>query len=201
MCTNSGANTLSVALLPVERAEWRFENGETQCSKLFPLTTTIRGARDVICCRWNQVCKCIHIGISPALLARVASEEVGIDPSLEPMVGLHDQTILNAALSLSDEMDNGNHLGSNLLVQSIANALTVHLLRHHSTTGAQLRNPPRVLLDGFRLKRALDFIESKLGQSLSLEAIADAAGISASARTTLREASSRRRGILPTSGS
>jgi AraC family transcriptional regulator len=178
VCANSGANTLSVVLLPVERAEWRFENGETRRTKIFPLTTAIRGARDVICCRWSQVCKAIHIGINPILLARVAGEEVGVGVSLEPRVGLHDQTILNAALLLSNEMDNGDHLGSNLLVQSIANVLTVHLLRHYSSTGVQLHGLPRVQLDGFRLKRALDFIESNLGQSFTLEALAQAAGIS-----------------------
>jgi AraC family transcriptional regulator len=178
LCTNAGASSLSVALLPVERAEWRFEDGETRCNKILPLTTSIRGERDVVWSRWNQPCRCIHLGINPVLLAEVARQEVGVPALLEPREGVHDRTVLIAALLLSDEID-GGELASNLLVQSVANVLAVHLLRHYSPAGVRLPDLQTVGLDSLRLKRVLDFIEANLETSLSLDTLADAAGVSA----------------------
>jgi AraC family transcriptional regulator len=116
--------------------------------------------------------------MNPVLLAEVARQEVGVPALLEPREGVHDRTVLIAALLLSDEID-GGELGSNLLVQSVANVLAVHLLRHYSPAGVRLPDLQTVGLDSLRLKRVLDFIEANLGTSLSLDTLADAAGVSA----------------------
>jgi len=175
--TNSGANTLSIALLPVERAEWRFENGPTRRSRILPGTTSIRGARDVIWARWAQTCKCIHVGLSPSLVAKIGSEAGLRAPVLEPREGLHDQTILSCALLLANEMDKDEPSGE-LLVQSLSNVLAVHVLRNHAGIHAPRLDRHDARLEGLRLKRTLDYIEANLGNALSLDILAQVAASS-----------------------
>jgi AraC family transcriptional regulator len=174
--TNSGANTLSVALLPVERASWRVDGGATLTRRILPGTTSIRASREIVWARWEQTCKCIHIGLAPSLLEAVAQDAGMKAPELDYCEGIHDPLVLQCALALADEVKHGGRAGE-LYVQSIANILAVHTLRRYA--GAVIeRERTRPTLVGAKLQRAKDYIEENIGRHLSLDRIAEAAASS-----------------------
>lgn len=45
--TNTGANTLSVALVPVERALWRIDDGPTLTKGIPPATVSVRASPSI----------------------------------------------------------------------------------------------------------------------------------------------------------
>jgi AraC family transcriptional regulator len=168
--TNTGANTLSVALLPVERALWRVDDGPTLTKRILPATTSIRASREIVWARWEQTCKCIHVGLAPRLLAHVARESEISTRELEYCEGVHDPLILQCALSLGQEAAN-HGLAGELYVQSIAHMLAVHVLRKYTGSMSSIERPRSPLSD-IRLERAKDYIEANLAVPLSLEQIA-----------------------------
>src|SRR5262249_7038749 len=94
-----------------------------------------------------------------------------------PSEGLHDKTILNSALLLSDEIDNTG-LGGDLLAQSVANVLTIHVLRNYAEVVPRSLDYVPPGLDRARLRRVLDFVEANLGAPLSLDVLASTAAVS-----------------------
>src|SRR5476649_374565 len=109
--TNSGANTLSVALLPVERASWRLGDGPTFTGRILPGTTAIRASRKIVWGRWEQTCKCIHVGLAPRLLGEVARQAGMRAPELNYCEEVHDPLVLQCALALAEEAANGGKAG------------------------------------------------------------------------------------------
>jgi AraC family transcriptional regulator len=174
--TNSGANTLSVALLPVERASWRIDDGPTLTRPILPGTTSIRASRKIVWAGWEQTCKCIHVGLAPRLLDHVAREAGMSAPKLGYCEGVHDPLVLQCALVLAEEAASGGRAGD-LYVQSIANILAVHILRRYA--GAVVRPEKTAsMLIGLKLERVKDYIESNLAEALSLDRIASVAAMS-----------------------
>ena len=79
----------------------------------------------------------LHLYLAPALI-REAAEGAGVDPDLVEIVGglgPRDLQIERIGLSLLPELDAEEPLGSGLFADALAQALTVHLLREHSTLG------------------------------------------------------------------
>jgi AraC family transcriptional regulator len=173
--TNSRANTLSVALLKVDRASWRIDGGATLTNCILPGTTSIRASRKIVWGRWEQPCKCIHVGLEPGLLASVAREAGLSAPELGYCEGVHDLLVLQCALALAKEAANGGIAGE-LYVQSIANILAVHTLRRYAGL-VEFENMGMTSL-GLKLERAKDYIEANLAETLSLDRIAEAAAMS-----------------------
>jgi AraC family transcriptional regulator len=173
--TNTGANTLSVALLPVERALWRIDDGPTLTKRIPRATVSIRASREIVWARWEQTCKCIHIGIAPRLLSYVAREAGIGSEELEYCEGVDDPLVLQCALALAAEVTTGG-LAGEIYVQAIANILAVHVLRKyaHSVVGPRFTS---VLPDN-KIRRAKDYIETHLTGELSLDRIAEAAALS-----------------------
>jgi AraC family transcriptional regulator len=174
--TNTGANTLSVALLPVERALWRVDNGPTLTKRILPATTSIRASREIVWARWEQTCKCVHVGLAPRLLAHVAREARLRAPELEYREGVYDPMIFQCALALAEEVENGG-LAGDLYVQSIANILAVHVLRRYAGIIVTSEKTTAPMAD-LKLKRVKDYIEAHLAESISLERIAGVAAFS-----------------------
>jgi AraC family transcriptional regulator len=176
--TNSGANTLSVALLPVERASWRVDDGPTLTNRIFPGTTSIRAARDIVWAGWAQTCKCIHVGLAPTLMARVALEAgLGV-PKLDYVEGIHDPLVLQCALALAEEATVEGRTGE-VYAQSVATLLAAHTLRRYAGVVVKIEKGGSPLV-GLRLDRVKGYIEANLSQLLSLEQIAASAALSSS---------------------
>jgi AraC family transcriptional regulator len=174
--TNTDANTLSVALLPVERALWRIDDGPTLTKRIPPATVSIRASREIVWARWEQTCKCIHIGIAPRLLTYVAREAGIGSEALEYCEGVDDPLVLQCALALAAEAATGG-LAGEIYVQSIANVLAVHVLRKYAHSVVGHPNFSSALPDN-KIKRARDYIEAHLASELSLDRIAETAALS-----------------------
>jgi AraC family transcriptional regulator len=91
------------------------------------------------------------------------------------------------ALSLLSELRTGG-LGGRLYVESLANILSIHLLRHHSSV-KQPSSPRSTGLDKATLRRVSTYIEEHLAEDLSLSTIALVAHLSPYHFTRLFKAS------------
>lgn len=145
----------------------------SHCIQLYPaeLTHQFRARSSVQAIEWFQ---CY---LEPTFLAQVAHESVNptnveLVLTLKKADALVHQILL--ALKASLEVDGD---GSRFYAESMATALSAHLLRHYSTGTYSLRQHE----DGLskpKLKQAIAYIEMHLGEDLSLSAIARELGMS-----------------------
>jgi len=118
----------------------------------------------------------LHVFLDPLVVDEVA-EEIGALPfSLIEGVGIVDPTIREIARQLLAEIESPG-IGTRLFADTIARSLALHLLRRHSTASA-IDAPRRIDMTTRQLRAATDFIESHLGEDLSLESIAAAPAMS-----------------------
>jgi len=120
----------------------------------------------------------LHLFVQPSFLASVAAG-TGLaygEPDLAAAFCVRDPQIEHIGIALQAEADQGCPNGS-LYGESLATALAVHMLRRYSITPRATSEPAGGLTPA-RLRRAVDFIQSYLGQDISIAQVADAAGIS-----------------------
>jgi AraC family transcriptional regulator len=123
--------------------------------------------------RWQGSNDSLLIYLEPSLVTRVAAESFELDPSrtvVPPLVGLNVPELRSAMLAVDAELRAGS-LGGPLLVESLANVLAVHLIRH--TTGAR-RLPASAdgVLPHRKLRTVIEYIMENLEGSLTLEQMA-----------------------------
>jgi len=122
----------------------------------------------------------LHVFLEPGVVERVAAEAFELDPahvSIPPLDGVQHPQIRAAMLAVRDELtvEGG---GDRVTIESLANLLAVHLLRH----AAALPRPSRRTegaLPRRKLHAIIDYIEEHLGTDLSLAQIAKVAHTSA----------------------
>ena len=125
---------------------------------------------------WQEPHEFSLLGIAPSFLEKIARESVkATHVELIPQFILIDALIQQILLSLHADMTAGQPTGQ-LFGDSLAIALAARLLQNHSVWQAQY--PAQGGLPSYLRDRALDFIESHLGQSFTLDQIADALGMS-----------------------
>jgi AraC family transcriptional regulator len=128
---------------------------------------------------WSGGFDWLHIYLEPRLVARVAAEAFGLDAArltVPPLDGL-DLPHLRAAMSAVDgELTTGG-AGGPLAVESLANVLAVHLIRHLVAPRRLARGRDGTLPRG-RLRAVVEYIEGHLDASPSLEQMAAVAGLS-----------------------
>jgi AraC family transcriptional regulator len=120
----------------------------------------------------------LHLYLSPTLIQEIATE-ADIYPDTVEFVGtlgIFDPQIETIALSLLSEL-RSEGLGGRLYIESLANILGIHLLRHHSSV-KQPSLPRSTGLDRAILRRVSTHIEEHLAEDLSLSAIAEVAHLS-----------------------
>jgi AraC family transcriptional regulator len=113
----------------------------------------------------------LHMTFDPPTL-RSWVEEEGLDHELPPSVGWKDRQLSALTAMLRQEMEATR--SSRLYVQSLAVAVGVTLLRRQ----AEARRPARGGLSPFRLRQAMQHIQARLAEDLSLNELAAAAGLS-----------------------
>jgi len=120
----------------------------------------------------------MHLYLSVPLFERVSEELFGkaSTVTLQDISGGRDQ-LLTHLLSLIHRELVAEGRGSHLFVQGLAQALAVHLVRNYAAceTGAALR----AALPGFKLRRAISFMDAHLSQSFDLARLAEAVDMSA----------------------
>jgi AraC family transcriptional regulator len=121
----------------------------------------------------------LHVYLEPGLVGRVAAEAFGLDPArltVPPLDGL-DLPHLRVAMEAVDAELTGG-AGDRLAVQSLANVLAVHLIRHLLEPRRPSRRPDGALPRG-RLQAVIDYVEGHLDASPSLDQMAAVARLSA----------------------
>ena len=119
------------------------------------------------------------IGLAPELLT-VAVQELEADPSrveIRNKFQARDARIEHIAWALKAEMESG-YPGGMLYLDSLATAMATQVVSRHSSLYVPASSPAGI--SSRKLKQVLSYIEDNLGSDLSLQAIADAAGLSVS---------------------
>lgn len=125
--------------------------------------------------RWERPFEAVSVRLSTGLLDRVAAR-AGLDVArLCPTAMRRDPFAGEVARKLADEAESNG--AASLLVESLGNALAVHLLREYAHDGP--RTPPRLtaLADDL-LRRVTDYVEGHLDGDVSLGRLAAVAGLS-----------------------
>ncbi len=119
----------------------------------------------------------LHVFLDPAVVREVA-DEIGLPQfHLIDGVALVDPAFSDLARQLLAEIESPG-LGTRLFADTVARSLALHLLRHHSTVRDFGAAPERLEMTARQLRTAIDYIETHLGDELSLEAIAAAPAMS-----------------------
>jgi AraC family transcriptional regulator len=127
-----------------------------------------RGPRDLL-----------HVFLGPGLVGQVAAEAFGLDPArltVPPLDGLDVPRLRAAMLAAEAELTAGA-AGSGLAVESLANLLAVHLLRHALAPRPPERGPDGTLPRG-RLRAVVEYVEGHLDAGPSLGQMAAVARLS-----------------------
>ena len=131
---------------------------------------------------YGEVEESIHLFLPASPLSEMALRELDIDPDkldLHYDGGFHDPLIEQIARAIHSEMVDPAPAGR-MLAETLASALGVHILRHHSSLApASMSLPPaRGALDPRRLKRIMEFIDTHLGEDPTIETLANEACLS-----------------------
>lgn len=124
-----------------------------------------------------QTMECIHFYLEPTFLAQVAYESVNpdrVELLLTPKEA--DSLVHQIGLALNSSLEE-NRIGSRFYADTMATALTAHLLCHYTSRNYQLREYE----DGLskqRLNQAIEYIQVHLSENLSLSDIANELGMS-----------------------
>jgi AraC family transcriptional regulator len=129
--------------------------------------------------RWDSDDRFLQIRIASSFMQSVAREALDTNPDrleLIPEFRVRDPQIEAIGLLLLAEL-NQNHSGGKLYVDSLANVLAVHLIRHYTATKPQIPVyagglPQRQLL------YVLDYINDHLHQDIKLADLAALLGMS-----------------------
>jgi AraC family transcriptional regulator len=130
--------------------------------------------------RWSGGFDWLHIYLEPGLVGRVAAESFGLDPTrltLPPLGGL-ELPHLRAAMGAVDAELTTVGSGGALAVESLANVLAVHLIRHVLAPRWPERGRDGTLPRS-RLRTVVEYIEEHLDVSLTLDQMAAVVRLSA----------------------
>lgn len=119
------------------------------------------------------------IGLSPELM-RATAAEFNADPGhmeIRSKFQHRDARIEHIAWALKSEMESGCP-GGTLYMDSLATAMAAQVVSRHSSL--QIAANSRAGISNRKLKQVLSYIEDNLGTDLSLQSIADVAGLSVS---------------------
>jgi AraC family transcriptional regulator len=132
--------------------------------------------------RWSEHSDSLHVFLEPEIVARVAADEFELDParmSLPPLDGLHLPQLHAAMLAVNDELT-AVAGGSRLAVESLANLLSVHLIRNALAPRAAARRNNDRALPPEKLRAVVEYIEGHLDDGPGLEQMAAAVHLSPS---------------------
>ncbi len=114
-----------------------------------------------------------------AMVDRLAEEVFDRDPKkveLQPRLGITDPLLEQLALALLRAMREGEAASSGLYVDELAHAMAVCLLRGHCS-GIGVGATPTAAMPVSKFTRVVDYIEATLDGELTLDAIAEVAGM------------------------
>ena len=137
----------------------------------------ITPAGQSVAARWDQPLQNLGMFFDTGFVSRVAAEN-GFSPAVEfvEVYRSEDPLVQSLGVSLLDSAAAEEPLGR-LYADSLVQTLTLHLLSRYTTAGTK----PAVAqggLSGFRLRRVTEYIDAHLDTDISLNDLADVAGLS-----------------------
>ena len=140
------------------------------------------GVREDMIRLCGQVEESLHLYLPPSPLSATALQELDVDPDkldLHYEGGFRDFLIEEMARTVHGELIDPTPAGK-MLVETLAAALGVHVMRRYSNL--ELASTPlpstRGALDARRLRRVLDYIDTHLGETVTIAMLADVACLS-----------------------
>lgn len=122
----------------------------------------------------------LQIAIPPQFLKQIATETISTNPDRLELITkfcVRNPKIEQLAMMLRAELHQGNSGVGQLYVESLANALTVNLLRDYSATQLQIATYPGGLSD-HQILQVTDYINDRLTESIKIKDLAKILGIS-----------------------
>ena len=141
-----------------------------------------KGVREDMIRLYGEVEESLHLYLPSSPLSATALQELDVDPDrvgLHYDGGFHDFLIEQIARTVHGEMTDPSPAGK-LLVETLAAALGVHVMRRYSNLD-QASTPlpsPRGALDARRLQRVMGYIDTHLGEDLTIAILAREACLS-----------------------
>jgi AraC family transcriptional regulator len=172
-------HTLGLFLSPRPFKFFHQQEGRTQTGLYSQGDLLITPANTTLATQAEGDVHMVQMRLQDSFLRQVAGGTLGQDDdriNLVPAFQTRDPHIEAIASMLLAELHR-ELFGSHLYVDSLANVLAVHLLRHHATTRPELPTyegglPQRQLL------QVLDYIDAHLGREITLADLAKLAGMS-----------------------
>ena len=124
--------------------------------------------------RWSREIEVMSLVFTPVWLGKIATE-IGIKQAsqLELRGAIEDEFLAGLLRAFQKELLKPE-IGSQLLIDSLSQALAVYLIRRY-TDKRPINGQPSII-PKWRIRRAQDFIRENLTNGISLKEIADAAG-------------------------
>ncbi len=132
--------------------------------------------------RWRGRSRCIVITLDPEPLARFAGRELGLVLTARQLVDEPqrlDEDLTMAAEQLYQALASKDS-GSAVVYEALARVFVVKLLRTYAERRGVMENPTAEF-SAERYRRVLDFVEDNMARPITVEDMAAAAGMSASA--------------------
>jgi AraC family transcriptional regulator len=120
----------------------------------------------------------LNIHLQPQLIEQVAKTSAIVPASVHLVnrLGQQDWNLQHIALLLLAEVKSGGMMGQ-LYVESLTQALVIHLLRHYAES-IQIITSEHKNLTRIQLQQAIDYIHAHLNQDLSLAELASVINVS-----------------------
>jgi AraC family transcriptional regulator len=171
-------HVLGLSIRPPEKLDLRYEGVKRDMPPPAGSIAVVPAGSSVLS-RWQGSKDSLLIYLEPSLVTRVAAESFELDPTrtvVPPLDGLNVPELRSAMLAVGAELRAGG-VGGPLMVESLANVLAVHLIRH--TTGAH-RLPASTdgVLPRRKLRTVVEYIMENLGGNPTLEQMAAVAHLS-----------------------
>jgi AraC family transcriptional regulator len=151
-------------------------NGMERRSRSVPGNLMIMSAHQGSYWAWKGEIEELHIFLEPAALDEAAAELGDRPVALRDGLGILDPALLELALRVRDELVRPD-IGGRLFARAATHGLALQLLRRHSSLSTR-EALDRLDIPAIRLRAAVEYIHAHLGDDLSLESMAAAAGMS-----------------------
>jgi AraC family transcriptional regulator len=171
-------HVLGLSVRPPEKMDLRYEGVKRDMPPPAGSIAVVPAGSSVQT-RWQGSKDSLLIYLEPSLVTRVAAESFELDPTrmvVPPLDGLTVPELRSAMLAVGAELRAGG-VGGPLMVESLANVLAVHLIRH-ATDARRLPVSADGVLPRQKLRTVVEYIMENLGGTPTLERMAAVAHLS-----------------------
>lgn len=168
---------LTIHKNPVAVVKEQTLEGCLRCDRFQDSDICLTPATAPVSVRLHNSCEVIHLYLEPAFMTRMMAEVADVDRlELVPQFKLNDPLIYQIAIALRAKLES-NGVWDRLYTESMATAISAHLIQHYSTQHLKIRS----YSDGLsqtRLQQATEHIHAHAAHNLSLAKIAQSVQMS-----------------------